>query len=118
MLGFNGNLKVWVATTPCDMRKSFDGLSALAREKLQSDPLSGAAFVFTNKKRTLVKILYWDGSGLWVVAKRLEKGTFSWPEDSDGGRSKISLSPTALAMLTDGVQLRDGCKRPWYEARE
>ncbi len=77
MLGFNGNLKVWVAITPCDMRKSFDGLSALAREKLQSDPMSGAAFVFTNKKRTLLKILYWDGSGLWVVAKRLEKGTFS-----------------------------------------
>lgn len=115
MLGFNGNLKVWVATSPCDMRKSFDGLSALAREQLKSDPLSGAAFVFTNKRRTLVKILYWDGSGLWVVAKRLEKGTFSWPEDSGGGRRKIGLSPTALAMLTDGVQLRDGCKRAWYE---
>jgi len=118
MLGFNGNLKVWVATAPCDMRKSFDGLSALAREKLRSDPMSGAAFVFTNKKRTLVKILYWDGSGLWVVAKRLEKGTFSWPTDAAGGRTKIALTPTALAMLTDGIQLREGCKRPWYDPRE
>ena len=115
MLSFNGNLRVYVALEPCDMRKSFNGLSMLVSETLQADPLSGAAFLFTNKRRNLIKILYWDGTGFWVVAKRLEKGTFSWPKDIEPGRCKISLTPTALAMLTDGIDLRDGFQRPWYE---
>jgi len=99
------------------MRKSFDGLAAAARNTIQVDPSSGAAFLFTNRCRNLIKILYFDGSGYWVVAKRLEKGTFSWPQDIQGGREKITINPTALAMLTDGVDLRDGMKRPWYELR-
>jgi transposase len=115
MLTFNGNLKVYVALEPCDMRKSFNTLSALVRNHLSLDPLSGAAFLFTNKSRRLIKILYFDGTGYWVVAKRLEKGTFSWPKDIDGQRRKLVLKPTALAMLTDGIDLRDGLQRPWYE---
>lgn len=115
MLTFNGNLKVYVALEPCDMRKSFNGLSEQARQTLKVDPASGAAFLFTNKRRTLIKILYFDGTGYWVVAKRLERGTFSWPQDIEQGRQKLILTPTALAMLTDGVDLRDGLKRPWYE---
>ena len=118
MLTFGGSVRIFVCVEPTDMRRGFDRLAATAHQVTEQDPLSGYLFIFINRRRDRVKILYWDGSGLWVVAKRLEKGTFSWPEDSDGGRSKISLSPTALAMLTDGVQLRDGCKRPWYEARE
>lgn len=117
MLSFNGNLRVYVALEPCDMRKSFNGLSTVVSEKLKSDPLSGAAFLFTNKKRNLIKILYWDGSGLWVVSKRLERGTFSWPKDIEPGRSKLALNPTALAMLTDGIDLKDGLQRPWYKNR-
>ena len=97
------------------MRKSFNGLSEIARSTLKLDPLSGAAFLFTNRRRTLIKILYFDGTGYWVVAKRLEKGTFSWPQDIEEGRQKLTLKPTALAMLTDGIDLRDGLKRPWYE---
>jgi transposase len=117
MLTFNGNLKVYVALTPCDMRKSFHGLSELARNVIKVDPTSGAAFLFTNKRRNLIKILYFDGSGYWCVAKRLEKGTFSWPQDIEGGREKLILNPTALAMLTGGIDLRDGLQRPWFEMR-
>ena len=115
MLTFNGNLKVYVALHPCDMRKSFNGLSELARNQIGTDPASGAAFLFTNRRKTLIKILYFDGTGYWVVAKRLEKGTFSWSKDIEEGRQKLILKPTALAMLTDGIDLRDGLKRPWYE---
>jgi transposase len=115
MLSFNGNLKVYVALKPCDMRKSFNGLAAVARNTIGMDPDCGAAFLFTNHRRNLIKILYFDGTGYWVVAKRLEKGTFSWPRDIEGGRVKITLKPTALAMLTDGIDLRDGLQRPWYE---
>jgi len=115
MLTFPGSLKIYVAIEPCDMRKSFNGLYALAEDKLQSDPKSGALFVFTNKRRNRIKILYFDGSGLWIMAKRLEAGTFSWPKPSRSGQEKLTLTPEALAMLTDGIDLRDGCRRAWYE---
>jgi transposase len=117
MLTFNGNLKVYVALAPTDMRKSFNGLSEIARSQIDVDPASGAAFLFTNKRRNLIKILYFDGTGYWVVAKRLEQGTFSWPRDIEPGRQSLILKPTALAMLTDGIDLKDGLQRPWYEVR-
>lgn len=117
MLSFSGALKVFVALEPCDMRKSFNGLHTAVREKLRADPLSGALFLFSNKKRNLMKILYWDGSGLWVLAKRLEKGTFSWPKSASGVKDRITLTPQALAMLTDGIELKDGMTRAWYEER-
>jgi transposase len=115
MLSFPGSLKIYVAIEPCDMRKSFNGLYAAAEEKLGSDPRSGALFVFTNKRRNRLKILYFDGTGLWVLAKRLEQGTFSWPKPSQAGKEKLSLTPEALALLTDGIDMRDGCRRGWYE---
>lgn len=118
MLSFSGGLKIFVALEPCDMRKSFNGLHTAVREKLQADPLSGALFLFSNKKRNLMKILYWDGSGLWVLAKRLEKGTFSWPASASGKKTQIALTPQALAMLTDGIELKDGMTRAWYEKSE
>ena len=91
MLSFNSSLKVYVALAPCDMRKSFDGLAAEVRGRLKADPSSGAAFLFGNRSRNLIKILYWDGSGVWVLAKRLEKGRFSWPQSVDPNTHKISL---------------------------
>lgn len=117
MLNFNSSAKVYVALAPTDMRKSFNGLSEIARNIIQVDPASGAAFLFTNKRRNLIKILYFDGTGYWCVAKRLEKGTFSWPKDIEGGRQKLVLKPTALIMLADGIDLRDGLQRPWFEVR-
>ena len=115
MLSFHAQLKVFVATAPCDLRMSFNGLWAAAQERLGEDPKSGALFVFCNRRHTRIKILYWDGTGLWVLTKRLEKGTFSWPKTIDAGTTKLCLRAEALAMLTDGVDLRGGQLRPWYE---
>lgn len=115
MLTFSGSLKIYLAVEPCDMRKSFNGLYALAEDQLKIDPRSGAIFVFTNKRRNRIKLLYFDGTGLWVMAKRLEQGTFSWPKSSDINNPRINLTPEALAMLTDGIDMRDGCRRAWFE---
>ena len=115
MLSFPGSLKIYLAVEPCDMRKSFNGLYVLAEEQLKIDPRNGAIFVFTNKRRNRIKLLYWDGTGLWVMAKRLEQGTFSWPKASDLDKPSLKLAPEALAMLTDGIDLRDGCRRAWFE---
>ena len=115
MLSFAGSLKIYVALEPCDMRKSFNGLYAVVTEKLKEDPQNGALFLFCNKRRNRLKILYFDGTGLWVLAKRLEKGTFSWPKPGRSGQQKLKLTPEAMGMLTDGIDLRDGCRRGWYE---
>ena len=115
MLSFAGSLKVFVALEACDMRKGFNGLHALVTEKLQEDPRSGALFVFTNRRRSRLKILCWDGTGWWVCTKRLEQGTFSWPKSTEAQATKLRLSPEALALLTDGVDLRGPRLRAWYE---
>ena len=115
MLSFTGSLKVFVAIEACDMRRGHNGLLALVSEKLKEDIRSGALFVFTNKSRRLLKVLYWDGTGVWLLCKRLEKGTFSWPRSAESGAVKLKLAPEALAMLTDGIDLRDGARRGWYE---
>ena len=74
MLSFTGGLKVFIALESCDLRKSFNGLHALVSERLGEDPRQGALFAFTNRRRTRLKILYWDGTGRWVLIKRLEEG--------------------------------------------
>lgn len=115
MLSFAGSLRVFLAVEACDLRKSFDGLYALAESELGENPRGGAIFVFCNRKRDRLKILYFDGSGLWVMTKRLEQGTFWWPKSADGTAKALRLAPEALAMLTDGIELRHGGKRAWYE---
>ena len=77
MFNFAATQRIYLAVEPVDMRKQFNGLWALASEKLREDPFKGSLFVFPNKDRDRLKILYWDGSGVWVLAKRLEKGRFS-----------------------------------------
>lgn len=113
MLTFPTALKIYLAVESVDMRKQFNGLWSMAEEKLQENPRNGALFVFVNKDRDRLKMLYWDGTGPWVFAKRLEKGRFSWPIGSD--RKKLCLAPEALTMLLSGIDLRDGCKKAWYE---
>jgi len=118
VLSFTGGLKVMVALEACDMRKGFNGLAALVSERLQEDVRGGTIYVFGNRLRTRIKVLYWDGTGLWVMTKRLEAGTFSWPSRADGGQVKLRLAPEAFAMLTDGVDLKGGRLRAWYEREE
>ena len=118
MLSFAGSLKIWVSLEPCDMRKSYEGLTAAVTQQFGLSATSGALFVFTNRHRTRLKILYWDGTGLWVLSKRLEKGRFSWPAATGGEQKKMFLRPEALAMLTDGVELRGARLQPWYQREE
>jgi transposase len=118
MLSFSGSLRVLVAIEACDMRKGFNGLAALVEQRLGEDLKAGTLFVFSNRRHTRIKILCWDGTGLWVLTKRLEKGTFSWPKNVEPQTTKLRLAPQALAMLTDGVDLRGAKLRPWYERED
>jgi transposase len=115
MLSFTGGLKVFVAVEPCDLRQGFGGLETLVRERLGEDLRHGALFVFSNRRHTRLKMLYFDGTGLWLLTKRLEQGTFSWPKAIEPPQAKLKLAPEALAMLTDGIDLRGAKLRPWYE---
>jgi transposase len=114
MLAFPAAIRIYVALDPVDMRKQYDGLWAVAQHQLGEDPKQGAMFCFTNRERTRLKLLYWDGTGVWVLAKRLEQGRFSWPEPSESKR-KLALTPEALALLIGGVELKRGSLKPWYE---
>jgi transposase len=93
-------VRVLVASRPVDFRKGMDGLAALARERLEQDPFSGTILVFRAKRADRVKLLFWDGSGLVLVSKRLEQGAFKWPPITDG---VMRLSPAQLAALIEGL---------------
>jgi transposase len=112
------SVKVCLATESCDLRKSFDTLSAVVREVLHEDPLSRKVFVFLNRNCDRVKLLYWDGSGLWVMAKRLERGRFCHPRSLAGEKAKLQLKPEALEMLLSGIDLKDGMQRAWFALPE
>ena len=114
MLAFPAAIRIFVAVQPLDMRKQFNGLWSAAQEQLHEDPKSGAVFCFINKTRTRLKLLYWDGTGVWVLAKRLEKGRFSWPAPTMD-RTKLLLAPEAFALLIGGVELKHGSLKAWYE---
>jgi transposase len=115
MLSFHAHLKVFVATAAGDLRMGFNGLWNAAQQQLGEDPKSGALFVFGNRRRNRIKILYFDGTGVCVFAKRLESGTFSWPQSAGEPGAKIRLAPQALQLLLDGVELKAGGRRAWYE---
>ena len=117
MLAFPGGVRIFVAVQPVDMRKQCNGLWTAVQEQLQEDPKSGAVFCFINKDRTRLKLLYWDTTGVWVLAKRLEKGRFSWPQPSEK-KAKLALAPEAFALLIGGIELKHGSLKPWYERDE
>jgi transposase len=110
MLSCSSGTRIFVATAPVDLRASFNTLFALTQSVLQQDPLCGHWFVFTNEARNRVKVLFWDGSGLWVCAKRLEQGRFSWP--CNGSHSCAQLRSEELIALLTGLEVRQ--KPGWY----
>lgn len=103
MIGLPAGTKVWLACGVTDMRKGFDGLAALVQLNLHEDPFSGQLFVFRGRRGDRVKILWWDGDGLCLFAKRLERGRFVWPRASDG---TVHLTRAQLSMLLEGIDWR------------
>jgi transposase len=111
MFSLSPATRIFVALTPVDMRKSFNGLYAHVQSALGQDPLTGHLFVFTNRAKNRLKLLFFDGSGLWVCAKRLEKGTFGWPA---GDGPSAYLRPEELQLLLHGIDGKP--RRRWYRA--
>ena len=109
MLTVSPAVRIYVATGATDLRRSIDGLSAVVRQQLQLDPLSGHLFLFRNRRGDRLKILLWDQSGFWVLYKRLEQGTFAWPTDEPTG--PVEMQSTDLALLLSGVDVSQTRRR-------
>jgi len=115
MFSVGSATRIYVAAGSTDMRKGFEGLFGLVRDRLDCNPLSGHIFLFANAQRNRLKLLFWDGSGLWVCAKRLEKGRFRWPEIGTA-ETKVTLTHEELALLLGGIDLASTRRRAWYRA--
>ena len=113
MFGLGPATRIYLAVGATDMRKGFEGLYGLVRDKLQLEPLSGHLFLFSNAQRNRLKLLCWDGSGLWICAKRLERGRFAWPSAAKG-QTKVTLSHEELALLLGGIDLAASKRRAWF----
>jgi transposase len=113
MFGFGPATRIYVATGATDMRRSFTGLYGLVRDRRGCDPTSGHVFLFTNARRNRLKLLVYEGSGLWVAAKKLDGGRFRWPE-SGATATKIVLRQEELALLLGGIDLNEARRRRWY----
>ncbi|HZK62038.1 MAG TPA: IS66 family insertion sequence element accessory protein TnpB [Anaerovoracaceae bacterium] len=108
MIGLSSKVKYHMCCTLIDMRKGFNGLSGLVRNYLNQDPTTGDVFVFLNKPRTLLKLLYWDGDGFVIFYKRLERGTFDFLANDAVSRE---LKRTELILILEGVKLKDYKKK-------
>lgn len=109
MIPVPAHTKVWLAAGVTDMRKGYNGLSAMAEKVLKQDPYSGHLFVFRGRRGDLIKVVWWDGQGACLFSKRLERGKFVWPGAKAG---KVALSPAQLAMLLEGIDWRSP-RRTW-----
>ncbi len=113
MLSFAPNLRIYLHTQPTDMRKSFDGLSGLVRSVFQADPTDGSLFLFINRRRDRIKMMWWDRDGLALFYKRLEAGTFEMLRATDAS-DVLEIDATQLAMLLGGVTLESAQRRRRY----
>ena len=113
MFGLGPATRIYLAAGATDMRKGFEGLYGLVRDRLFCDPLSGHLFLFSNAQRNRLKVLFYDGSGLWVCAKRLDKGRFRWPAVANE-EVKVVLTPEELVLLVGGIDLSQAERRRWH----
>lgn len=111
MLGMDAATRVFVATGVTDMRLGFDGLYVLVASQLQEDPQSGHLFLFSNKRRDRMKILFFDGHSLWICSRRMEQGRLHWPGSEDG---RVQLTREEFALLIGGIDLSATTRRKWY----
>lgn len=109
MIPVPSGVRVWLATGRTDMRKGFDGLALLVQETLRHDPHGGNLFVFRGRRGDLLKVLWHDGQGMCLFAKRLEKGRFIWPSPADG---VVAITPAQLGYLLEGIDWR-APRRSW-----
>jgi len=112
-----GSVRVYLCTAACDMRRSFDGLHALVTSVMELDVFAGHLFVFTNRRRDRVKILYWDRDGFAVWAKRLEEGTYAMPF-TEGGEMRREISAQELGALLSGIDLSQARRRKRYQRKD
>lgn len=110
MLSLPPNVRIYLATQPCDMRKSFRGLSGLVRDKLRSDPLSGHVFCFINRRRTMLKLLVHVRSGYAIYFRRLSRGTFQLPPIAEG-QTRVTLDAATLTLMLEGIDLKSVKRR-------
>ena len=110
MLNFPGNAQIYLCTAPTDMRKSYDGLSALVASVMEKDVVSGHLFMFLNRRRDRIKLMWWDRDGLVIWMKRLQAGTFQTPK-CDADQTCLELDATQLALLLTGVSLESAKRR-------
>lgn len=103
MIGLPAGARVWIVAGHTDMRKGFDGLSAVVQTALNENPFCGHVFVFRGRRGDILKVLWFDGQGLLLLSKRLERGHFVWPQASGAG---VSLTPAQLSMLLEGIDWR------------
>lgn len=103
MISLPAGTRIWIAAGVTNMRKGMNGLSALVQTALEQDPFSGQLFIFRGRRGDMVKVLWFDGDGLCLFIKRLERGRFVWPQAPDG---TVSLTPAQLSMLLEGIDWR------------
>ena len=113
MIPFSPATRIFLAPGATDMRRGFDGLAELVRHQMGDDPMSGHFYVFTNKRRNRLKILVWDQSGLWILSKRLEEGTYRWLVPQPG-ETKVRIGTEALALLLGGLDWPEATPRRWW----
>jgi transposase len=111
MIGLLPTTMIFLASAPTDLRKAYDGLAALVRQSLGQDPLSGSLYVFCNRRRDRIKILFWESGGYWLCARRLEEGTFGWPT-VEGNCARFRREE--LLLLLGGIDLKQTKARRWY----
>ncbi len=118
MLSLPPSVRVFLCLTPADMRRSLDGLAAMTREIVREDPLSGHLFVYFNRRRDRVKILFWDRSGLCLYYKRLEKGTFRLSAFEAADTVRAEVESAELALILEGIDLAHAKRRPRFVPRK